>query len=314
MSVMRVVLDSLRDAKVRWLVLLGVLGLTAGGLLLTAAAAQAVTGSGPGQLALNPPSGATTLTPTWSTTTACPAGFQTSAVLAVLTPAGAFASFISPTVANVTAPFSGTLQSNVAGIMGFLSGANVPNGGTTEWVVECFTAAGGTGTGTFVQAEWVTLSANGSAYTTSNTPPTSPTPTGTPTPTPTGTPSPTPAGTPTPTPAGTPTPTPTGTPTPTPTGTPTPTPTGTPTPTPTSTMTDTGTPAPSPTPSSTGFPSGAPGTGGGRAALSGDGNNVLHGLGAAALAGSVAAMGLAFRRARRLPGENGPGRGKPGGN
>src|SRR5215472_15385409 len=314
MSVMRVVLDSLRDAKVRWLVLLGVLGLTAGGLLFAAAAAQAVTGSGPGQLAPNPPSGATSMTPTWSTTTACPTGSNTSAVLAVLTPAGAFASFISPTVANVTAPFSGTLQADVATIMGPLSGADVPNGGTTEWVVECFTGRGGTGTGTFVQAEWVTLSANGSAYTTSNTPPTSPTPTGTPSPTPTGTPTPTPTGTPTPTPTGTPTPTPTGTPTPTPTGTPTPTPTGTPTPTPTSTMTDTGTPAPSPTPSSTGFPSGAPGTGGGRAALSGDGNNVLHGLGAAALAGSVAAMGLAFRRARRLPGENGPGRGKPGGN
>ena len=171
MSVMRVVLDSLRDAKVRWLVLLGVLGLTAGGLLLTAAAAQAVTGSGPGQLALNPAQGATTLTPTWSTTTACPTGFQGSAVLAVLTPAGAFASFISPTVASVTAPFSGTLQANVATIMGATSGANVPNGGTTQWVVECFSAAGGTGNGTFVQSIFVTLDATGANYTTSATGP-----------------------------------------------------------------------------------------------------------------------------------------------
>src|SRR5215469_10272257 len=223
----------------RTVLMLAVVGATTGGLLVGATAAQAVTGSGPGQLALNPAQGATTLTPTWSTTTACPAGFQTSAVLAVLTPAGAFASFISPTVANVTAPFSGTLQANVATIMGPLSGANVPNGGTTEWVVECFTGRGGTGNGTFVQAEWVTLSANGSAYTTSSTPPTSPTSTRTSTPTPTGTPTPTPTGTPTPTPTGTPTPTPTGTPTPTPTGTPTPTPTGTPTPTPTGTPTPT---------------------------------------------------------------------------
>jgi hypothetical protein len=41
---------------------------------------------------------------------------------------------------------------------------------------------------------------------------------------------------------------------------------------------------------------------------------VQLGFGAAALAGSAAAMGLAFRRARRLPGQNGPGRSKPGGN
>jgi len=41
---------------------------------------------------------------------------------------------------------------------------------------------------------------------------------------------------------------------------------------------------------------------------------MLNGLGAAALAGSAAAMGLAIRRSRRLAGEKGPGRGKPRGN
>src|SRR5215469_985679 len=155
----------------RTVLMLAVVGATTGGLLVGATAAQAVTGSGPGQLALNPAQGATTLTPTWSTTTACPTGFQGSAVLAVLTPAGAFASFISPTVASVTAPFSGTLQANVATIMGATSGANVPNGGTNQWVVECFSGAGGTGNGTFVQSTFVTLDATGANYTTSATGP-----------------------------------------------------------------------------------------------------------------------------------------------
>jgi len=255
MSVMRHVLDFLRDAKVRWLVLLGAIGLTAGAGLLTATAALAVTGTEPGNLSFHPPSGATTLTPTWSTTDGCPPGFQVSAVLYALNADGSIGTSASPTVANVTSAFSGSLLATIGHTISL--GTNVRRGGTSEFVVACSTGRGGTGNRTYVQAEWVTLSANGSTYTTSSTP------------------------------------------------------AGTSTPTPTSTVTATGTPTPSPAPSN---PSGAAATGGGRAALSGDGNNVQLGLGAAALAGSVAAMGLAFRRARRLPGENGPGRGKPGGN
>ncbi|HEX4656834.1 MAG TPA: hypothetical protein VH307_05585 [Streptosporangiaceae bacterium] len=266
MPVMRVVGGSLRDAKVRWLVLLGALGLTAGAGLLTATAALAVTGTQPGNLSFHPPSGATTLTPTWSTTDGCPPGFQVSAVLYALNADGSTGTSASPTVANVTSAFSGSLLGTIGQIISL--GTNVRRGGTSEFVVACSTGRGGTGNKTYVQAEWVTLSANGSTYTTSSRPPTSPTSTRT----------------------------------------------GTPTPTPTSPLTATGTPAPDPTPGSTSNPSGAAATGGGRAALSGDGNNVQLGLGAAALAGSAAAMGLGFRRARRLPGANGPGRGKPGGN
>jgi hypothetical protein len=260
MSVMRPVPDSLRDAKVRWLVLLGALGLTAGAGLLTATAALAVTETQPGNLIFHPPSGATTLTPTWSTTDGCPSGFQVSAVLYAMNADGSIGSSASPTVANVTSAFSGSLLGTIGKIISL--GTNVRSGGTSEFVVACSTGPGGTGNKTYVQAEWVTLSANGSTYTTSSRPQTSPT--------------------------------------------------GASTPTPTSTVTATGTPAPNPTSGSD--PSGAAATGGGRAALSGDANNVQLGLGAAALAGSAAAMGLAFRRARRLPGENGPGRSKPGGN
>jgi hypothetical protein len=248
MSVIRLVRDSLRDAKVRWLVLLGALGLTAGAGLLTATAALAVTGTEPGNLSFHPPSGATTLTPTWSTTDGCPPGFQASAVLYALNADGSIGTSASPTVANVTSAFSGSLLGKIGQMI--LLGTNVRRGGTSEFVVACSAGRGGTGNKTYVQADWVTLSANGSTYTTSSRP------------------------------AGTSTPTPT----------------------------------PNPTPGSTGNPSGAAGTGGGRAAISGDGTNVQLGLGAAALAGSAAVMGLGIRRARRLPGENGPGRSKPGGN
>jgi hypothetical protein len=260
---MRVVGGSLRDAKVRWLVLLGALGLTAGAGLLTATAALAVTGSEPGHLSFHPAAGATSLTPTWSTTDGCPAGFRVSAVLYALNADGSVGTSASPTVANVTSAFSGSLLGRIGQI--FSLGTNVRSGGTSEFVVACSTGRGGTGNKTYVQAEWVTLSANGSTYTTSSTPPASPSPT------------------------------------------------STPTGTPTSTLTPAGGSAPGST-GSTGLPSGAAATGGGGAALSGNSNNVLNGLGAAAIGGSAAAMGLAIRRARRLPGENGPGRSKPGEN
>ena len=177
--------------------MLGMLGLIAGAGLLTAAAAQAVTGSGPGQLALHPPSGATTLQPTWTTTTACPAGFQTSATLFALNTDGSIGSAISVTVNAPTSPIT---NGQLLGPIGHLIslGTNVTAGRTTEFVVGCFAGNAGTGNRTYVQAEWVTLSANGSTYTTSSTPPASPNPTSTPTPAGASASSPTPVSTGTP--------------------------------------------------------------------------------------------------------------------
>ena len=149
----------------RAMLMLAVAGATAGGMLFTAAAAQAVTGTGPGQLVLNPASGATTLTPTWSTTTACPAGFQTSAVLYALNANGSIGSSISPTVDNVISPFRGTLLAPVGKI--FSLGTNVRDGGTSKWVVACSAGRGGTGKTTYVQSDNVTLSADGKSYTSS---------------------------------------------------------------------------------------------------------------------------------------------------
>jgi len=144
---------------------LAVAGATAGGLLVTAAAAQAVTGTGPGQLVLHPASGAATLMPTWSTTTACPAGYQTSAVLYALNTSGSIGSSISSTVSNVTSPFGGTLLGPVGKLLSL--GTNVSNGGTSQWVVACSSGRGGTGQRTYVQSDNVTLSADGKSYTSS---------------------------------------------------------------------------------------------------------------------------------------------------
>ena len=149
----------------RAVLMLAVAGATAGGLLFTAAAAQAVSGTGPGQLVLHPASGATTLMPTWSTTTACPVGYQTSAVLYALNINGSVGSSVSSTVGNVTSPFSGTLLGPVGELLSL--GTNVRNGGTSQWVVACSSGRGGTGQKTYVQSDNVTLSADGKSYTSS---------------------------------------------------------------------------------------------------------------------------------------------------
>jgi hypothetical protein len=150
-----------RVAVIFWLV-----GATIAATVPTAAAQPVpVSPSQLGDLTLSPASGLVSTTPTWSTSTACPSGFQGSAVLDELNTDGSIALAISPTVANVTSPFSGTLLAG-ATVGNLLADSNVTDGGTVEWVVACSAGAGGTGT-TYVQATDVTLSPDGSSYTTS---------------------------------------------------------------------------------------------------------------------------------------------------
>src|SRR5215472_10977824 len=82
----------------RGAVLLGVVGLTAGAAVMTAGSALAAVGSQPGNLVLTPASGATTLQPTWATTTGCPAGNQGSAEISDFTTSGTAISRISVVV------------------------------------------------------------------------------------------------------------------------------------------------------------------------------------------------------------------------
>jgi hypothetical protein len=143
-----------------------VLGL-AGGMLggFGAAAAQAAVGSEPGDVSLSPASGPTSGTPTWSTTVGCNSGFQGSAVFRIVTASGGTFS-ISPGVASVAAPFSGTLQDPISLIQ---SVAGTPNGGTAELVVYCFSGASLTGTSDPEMSTFLTFSADGSTYSTSGT-------------------------------------------------------------------------------------------------------------------------------------------------
>ena len=124
-------------------------------------------GSGSATVALNPASGRVSLTPTWSTTTSCKTGYQGSAVFRIVQPSGQTFS-ISPATNIVTAPFSGTMLDPI----GFIQNvANVPNGGTAELIVICFSGDSLTGTPDREMHTFISFSANGFNYATSSTAP-----------------------------------------------------------------------------------------------------------------------------------------------
>jgi hypothetical protein len=140
-----------------------------GGMVLgVAAPAQAVLGSQPGTLQLTPASGATSTTPTWSTTIGCPVGFQGSAGLEAAasdgTPFGV-SSVLNGTGPGLGFPFSGTLEASMAGIQ---SAGGIADGNTTgqEFVVVCFSGLNATGSSVAYQDTFAYYSA-GSYLTTS---------------------------------------------------------------------------------------------------------------------------------------------------
>jgi hypothetical protein len=130
-----------------------------GGVLVGSAGAAlaATVGTEPGDVVLNPASGATSLKPTWSTTVACNAGFQGSAVFREVKADGTTAS-ISPAVNAVTTPFSGTLQATMAQIQTL---GVIPVGSTQELVVVCFSGQSETGTSDNEMDTFVTYNADG---------------------------------------------------------------------------------------------------------------------------------------------------------
>jgi hypothetical protein len=139
-----------------------------GGVLVGSAGAAfaATVGTEPGDVTLNPASGATSLKPTWSTSVACNAGFQGSAVFREVKADGTTAS-ISPAVNAVTTPFSGTLQATMAQIQSL--GA-IPAGSTQELVVVCFSGQSETGTSDNEMDTFVTYNSDGT-FTSSGTQP-----------------------------------------------------------------------------------------------------------------------------------------------
>ena len=140
-----------------------------GGALLGIWAAQAakavpaVMGTDPGAVALNPASGPERSSPAWSTTTACPTGFQGSAVFRAVMASGQTFS-ISPATNTVTAPFRGKMELPISEIQAL---ARVPNGSSMEFAVICFSGPSLTGTSHAEMNTFITFA--GGTYTTSST-------------------------------------------------------------------------------------------------------------------------------------------------
>ena len=163
---------SLRVGRLgRAALMLGVATATAGALVLGAGAAYAGVGLEPGDVALSPTSGSVNSTPTWATTTGCPAAYQGSAVFRI-EEGGGNTFTMSPVVASVASPFSGTLQDPISTIVSL---AGLANGGTAELVVYCFSGSSLQGTSSPEMSTFLTLSSDGTTYSTSSTGPAGPT-------------------------------------------------------------------------------------------------------------------------------------------
>jgi hypothetical protein len=162
-------------------VLAGLIGVAAfGAAMLAPTAAQAnvpnpPTGSQPGNLQAVPDHGASTLVPTFQTTTACPAGFQATANLTAWDDAGIQQNLSAGVPSTLTgSPFSVVPSASMADILSVLSpegsGAGVGNGGgeTFEFVIQCNASLTSFEN---VQSTFVTFSADTLSWTSSATPP-----------------------------------------------------------------------------------------------------------------------------------------------
>jgi hypothetical protein len=123
--------------------------------------------SSPGTVQLHPASGPTSTTPTWSTSVACPSGYQGSAVFSEIYTNGKTFSTIAPVVNGTNVPFKGTLLTTVAEIQSI---AGIANGATQELFVQCASNIGGTGSVLNYMKTYITYSADGKSYTTSGNP------------------------------------------------------------------------------------------------------------------------------------------------
>jgi hypothetical protein len=142
----------------------GAVGIVAAAaMVITVPAFATVAGSGSGNLTFSPASGATNQTPTWSTNSGCPAGYQGSAQVSIFKPDGTFLSSISNVAYNVTNSFSGKLDGSMSAILKF---ADVSSGGAIDFVVGCYSQVGATGSFTWVDSTRVTVSSGGTSYTT----------------------------------------------------------------------------------------------------------------------------------------------------
>jgi hypothetical protein len=137
--------------------------LTAGTGLLAAGPALASGGLEPGNLILEPASGAVSLAPTFATKDGCPTGYQGSAQVSIFGSNGTLLSRISVVVPFPAKAFHGALEGKMGAILQF---AGVKSGGALQFAVGCYTGPGGTGNVKWDQYMVVNLSADGKSYST----------------------------------------------------------------------------------------------------------------------------------------------------
>ena len=129
-------------------------------------------GGGTPAVQLNPATGPIGSTPTWSTNSACPTGYRGSAIFRIVQAHGLTTS-ISQATNDVTAPFHGNLIASIAIVQAY---TNIPNGGSAELIVICFSGDSLTGKAAFVMTTFISFSSDGKTYSTSPTVPTGFTP------------------------------------------------------------------------------------------------------------------------------------------
>jgi hypothetical protein len=127
-------------------------------------------GSQPGKLILKPSAGSTSVSPTWYTTDACPAGYQASAQLdAAMYGSTTNFQWISGTYSpgNSPIPPGQHLQFN-SSVAEIQQVTKTPDGQTDMWVLRCAALQSGLGNRQFVQYVLVHISPDGKTYSTSN--------------------------------------------------------------------------------------------------------------------------------------------------
>lgn len=164
---MKLVLGNRNGRLTRWFV--GVVAIGVGLMLSSACASSPAPGnaaqvSNIAPVQLNPASGPTNSTPTWSTPDACPPGYQGSAVFSEAHADGTFTT-IAPVVNGTNVPFKGTLLGTLALIKSI---GGIPNGETQLLFVQCASGPGGLGKTMNYMKTFVTYSADGTSYTSSS--------------------------------------------------------------------------------------------------------------------------------------------------
>jgi large repetitive protein len=148
--------------------LLGASTAVVGLSLIGGGVAHAALGSGPGQLTLSPATGPLTTDLTWSTTTACPAGFSFGTLqmeYADSTASNPDYNTVGTQTLAATAPITGGTIGSGLSVAGLESAGGWASGQTAEFVVLCSSGQGGTGTTTYDQSLFLTFGT--STYTTS---------------------------------------------------------------------------------------------------------------------------------------------------